>query len=296
MYLLLRNFNDTQGFTNAAMDGVRVRMGWNEIQADVNSDPDWSQPDRALADAQRNGKQIGMGFAALSADSNPTGLEAAGCKMVDLSSGRVPWINDPVFLDKLGKRIAAEGARYDGKLDYVVMGGLGLKNFESHFANTPEDQVALDALGGLDGWKNAVKQIAQLYHNAYPKTRFIFTAGNPYSNQAGQAALEEVLNYLAPLYGDLFGIQNCALKATSTINQPLFAIINKWASTNSCGIQFLTNCETGFGGYTCDGTLTETLNTGVVILKGRGYLEVYPKDADNPANAQLFKDTSAKLK
>lgn len=296
MYLLDRNFNDTAGFTNDAMDGVRLRMGWNEVQPSVGAPYDWSKPDRALDNAQKNGKQIGMGFAALSDEANPAGLEAAGCQMVDLSSGRVPWVNDPKFLELYGKFVADQGARYDGKVDYIVMGALGLKNFESHIANNSEDQAALDALGGLPKIQEAHKKIAQFFHNAFPKTRFIYTAANYYSNDAGMKALEETIAYLAPLYGELFGLQNCTLNARSNVSQPINAVVNKYAATNSCGLQFLTNCETGFGGVTCNGTLEETLNAGLPILKNRGYIEVYPKDANNPANAQLFKDTSEKLK
>jgi len=296
MYLLERRFNDTDGFTNAAVDGVRLRMGWNKIQPTLNSAIDWTEPDRAVANAKKNGKQIKLGIAFLAAESNPTGFEEAGCKMVQLSIGKIPWINDPIFLREAGKLIAALGTRYDGQVTAVVMGGLGVKNFESHIANNPEDMAALDAAGGLDGWKNAVKEITQLYNNAFPNTRFVFTAGLPYNNKDGEAALREVIDFVAPKYGERFGLMNCALNAESGPNYPPNELVTKYAPTNACGLQFLTNCATGFGGATCKGTLQQVLDKGVEILKGKGDLEVYPKDADNPANAQLFKDTSAKLK
>lgn len=296
MYLLQRDFNDTAGFTNTAVDGVRLRMGWNEIQPKIGDPYNWSQPDRALADAQKNHKEIGMGFAALSDESNPQGLEEAGVQMVDLSSGRVPWINDPKFLELYSQFVTEQGKKYDGKVDYIVMGALGLKNFESHIANNPEDQAKLDALGGLPEIQAAHKKIAQFFHNAFPNTRFIYTAANYYSNDAGMQALEETIDYLAPLYGDLFGAQNCTLNARSIATQPINKVINDIASTNSCGLQFLTNCVSGFGGVTCNGTLKECLDAGIAILKGKGYLEVYPKDADLPENDQTLKDASAKLK
>ena len=110
-------------WANPAIDGVRWRGGWNRVQKKVDGPYDWSGPDAALALAQKHGKQIGISFVALMAP--PEGLEAAGCKFVRLSYGNVPWINDPVFLAKWSDFIKAAGARYDGKVDYIAMGGLG---------------------------------------------------------------------------------------------------------------------------------------------------------------------------
>ena len=55
-------------------------------------------PDAALALTQKHGKQIGILFVALMSPSE--GLEAAGCKFVKMSYGKVPWITDPLFLAK----------------------------------------------------------------------------------------------------------------------------------------------------------------------------------------------------
>jgi hypothetical protein len=75
---------------------------------------------------------------------------------VQLSYGRIPWINDPVFLAKWTTFINAVAARYDGKVDYIAMGGLG-RVIESGIGARPDDIKALDALGGLAGWETAVK-------------------------------------------------------------------------------------------------------------------------------------------
>ena len=154
-------------WTNPVIDGVRWRGGWNRVQRKVDGPYDWSGPDEALALAQKHGKQIGMSFVALMAP--PEGLEAAGCKFVQLSYGKVPWINDPVFLAKWSDFIKAAGARYDGKVDYVAMGGLG-RIIESGIGRSPSDMQALDALGGLAGWESAVKAITGAHATAFQLT------------------------------------------------------------------------------------------------------------------------------
>jgi hypothetical protein len=276
-------------WTNTAIDGVRWRGGWNWVQKKVDGPYDWSGPDAALALAQKHGKQIGISFVALMAP--PEGLEAAGCKFVQLSYGNVPWINHPVFLAKWLDFIRAVGARYDGKVDYIAMGGLG-RVIESGIGRTPSDMNALDALGGLRGWETAVKAITEAHAAAFHQTPFIFTAAKPYNSPAGRDTLERVLNYLAPKYPKRFGIMNCSLNAHSGTDYLPNELVRKWSSTNPCGLQFLTSTQ-GFKGHSMGGSLAEALQAGVRL--GAHWLEIYRRDGDDPANAQLLRDTAAQL-
>jgi hypothetical protein len=276
-------------WTNPAIDGVRWRGGWNRVQKKVDGPYDWSGPDAALALAQKHGKQIGISFVALMAP--PEGLEAAGCKFVQMSYGRVPWINDPVFLAKWSDFIKAAGARYDGKVDYIAMGGLG-RVIESAIARKPSDMATLDALGGLSGWESAVKTITEAHAAVFRETPFIFTALKPYRSPEGQATLRRVVNDLAPKYPKRFGVMNCSLNARSRTGYLPNELVRKWSSTNPCGLQFLTSTR-GFKGHSMGGSLAEALDAGVRL--GAHWIEIYTLDGDNPTNAKLLKDTAAKL-
>jgi hypothetical protein len=291
MFDILRDTvsEDQACWTNPAINGVRWRGGWNRVQKTVDGSYDWSGPDAAVALAQKHGKQIGISFVALMAP--PEGLEAAGCKFVQLSYARIPWINDPVFLAKWTAFIKAAGARYDGKVDYIAMGGLG-RVIESGIGARPDDMKALDALGGLVGWETAVKAITDAHAAAFLQTPFIFTALKPYRSHAGQDSLERVLDYLAPKYPQRFGIMNCSLNAHSGASYLPNKFVQKWSATNPCGLQFLTSTQ-GFRGHTMGGSLAQALDAGVNL--GAHWIEIYPLDGDNAVNAKLLTDTAARL-
>jgi hypothetical protein len=288
--ILTDNVSEEQAcWTNPAINGVRWRSGWNRVQKTVDGPYDWSGPDAALALAQKHGKQIGISFVALMAP--PEGLEAAGCKFVQLSYGKIPWINDPVFLAKWTDFIKAAGARYDGKVDYIAMGGLG-RVIESGIGARPNDMAALDALGGLAGWETAVKAITDAHAAAFLQTPFIFTAAKPYRSPAGRDSLELVLDSLAAKYPHRFGIMNCSLNARSGTGYLPNKFVQKWSATNPCGLQFLTSTR-GFGGHTMGGSLAQALEAGVKL--GAHWIEIYRFDGDNAANAKLLTDTAARL-
>ena len=230
-----------------------------------------------------------MSFVALMAP--PAGLEAAGCKFVQLSYGKVPWVNDPVFLSKWSDFIKAAAARYDGKIDYIAMGGLG-RIIERGIARRPSDMKALDALGGLDGWQSAAKAITAAHASAFQQSPFIFTAMKPYNNPAAKDALERTLNDLAQKYPGRFGIMNCSLNAQSRTGYLPNALVRKWSATNPCGLQFLTSTR-GFKGHSMRGSLQEALQTGVKL--GAHWIEIYTMDGDNPENAKMIRDTAAQL-
>jgi hypothetical protein len=276
-------------WTNPAIDGVRWRGGWNRVQSKVGGPYDWSVPDAAVALAQKHGKQIGVSFVALMA--LPSGLEAAGCKFVQLSYGKVPWINDPVFLAKWIDFIKAAGARYDGKVDYIAMGGLG-RIIESGIARKPEDMQALDALGGLRGWERAVKAITEAHAAAFQRTPFIFTAMKPYNGPEGRVALERVVNELAAKFPKRFGVMDCSLNAHSGGGYLPNELVRRWSGTNPCGLQFLTSSR-GFKGHSMGGSLAQALDAAVTL--GAHWVEIYPLDGDDPANAKLLRDTAARL-
>ena len=85
-------------WTNPALNGVRWRGGWNLVQKTVDGAYDWSGSGRrpgTRAETRKTAWHLVCG-----ANGTAQGLEAAGCKFVQLSYGKIPWINDPVFMAK----------------------------------------------------------------------------------------------------------------------------------------------------------------------------------------------------
>ena len=277
-------------WTNPAINGIRWRGAWNQVQSKVDGPYDWSIPDEAVALAKKHGKQIGLSFAALMAP--PEGLEAAGCKFVQLSYGKVPWINDPVFLAKWTAFIRAAGERYDGKIDYIVMGGLG-QTFESTIGNTGEDMSALDALGGLAGWEAAVTAITDAHAAAFAQTPFIFTAGKPYRDRKALDVLGRVLDDLAQKYPRRFGIISPTLNAKSDTRYLPNEYVQKYSDANPVGFQFSASSRGANGQRVLAGSVAQTLDAAVAL--GAHFVEIFPADGDDPENAEALKATSKKL-
>jgi hypothetical protein len=64
------------------------------------------------------------------------------------------------------------------------------------------------------------------------------------------------------------------------------------ARPNPVGLQFLTGTR-GFGKHRLGGTLEQALDAAVRL--DAHWIEIYPVDGDNPANAKLQTDTAARL-
>jgi hypothetical protein len=85
---------------------------------------------------------------------------------------------------------------------------------------------------------------------------------------------------------------NCSLNAHSGTGYLPNKFVQEWSATNPCGLQFLTSTQ-GFGGHTMGGSLAQALDAGVKL--GAHWIEIYPLDGDNAANAKLLTDTAARL-
>ena len=54
-----------RGWTNPHVQGVRIRLGWSDIQPKSATEFDWSTIDSAIASAQQNHKLLGLSVAML---------------------------------------------------------------------------------------------------------------------------------------------------------------------------------------------------------------------------------------
>ena len=94
-------------------------------------------------------------------------------------------------------------------------------------------------------------------------------------------ALERVVSAAAKKYPGRFGIMDCSLNARSRPEYPPNKLVQEFHATNPVGLQFLTSTE-GFGNHDLGGALAQALDAGIAL--GAHYIEIYSKDADDPAN------------
>lgn len=252
---------------------------------------DWSLLDAAVAQAAKTKKQLGISVAML-ADA-PAWLTAKRYPLPATSSGNVrsivlPW--DPAVQPQLVTFIKALGTRYDGKVNYVAMGGLGCV-IESYITPDPAT-IGLAMKDALAAWTASCNAIVAAHAAAFAKTPFIFTAAKPFQSADAVSALQGVVDGAAAKYGARFGVMDCSLNAHSDTGYPPNALIQKYSKSHPVGLQFLTS-SVGFGGHDNGGTVAQSLEAAAAL--GAHYVEVYPIDADDPANADLLKAAGAKL-
>ena len=294
-YLLADNPNDTNGYTNDAVDSVRLRRPtWAEAETSEGV-YNWTKIDRAIDNAKRNGKTIGCSVAMLCAA--PEWLRAARWLLPPTGSGNVfsivkPW--DPVVKPKLLNFIKALCKHVDGKVDYIAMGGLGVV-IESYITPDPAD-IGESMTEACANWVKSAQSVVDTHAKNLTDTVFVFTAAKPYSSQEGNDALTDIVTRACDKYPGRCGVMNSSLAATSKKESyPPHQLVFDHALTNPCGLQFLTSSQ-GFGGHTLGGTVEETVIVGGEILQWRGYIEVYAMDANDPNNRQMFIDQGQKLK
>lgn len=289
---------------SAATDGLRIRVSWNDVQPKSETDYDWSAIDAAIATVQ--GKTIGLSVGMLANEDGgkseipPWMLTAdvATYKLPAVDSGKVrtiilPW--DANVLPHVLKFIDALCARYDGKVDYIAMGGLGVV-IESYITPDPAS-ISLTMTDAISKWVGSCTAIVDEHAAHLKSTVFSFTANTPFKGDDSDNAMIKLVTAKAAQYGKRFGIMNCSLNANSnTTGSATAAKINKMivglSATNSTGFQFLCS-EKGFNGHTLNGTFSQALDAGIAL--NPHYLEIYSEDALNAANAQAIKDASAKL-
>src|SRR4051794_13098650 len=118
------------GWENPVIDGMRIQVKWADIQPDNDTQYDWSSIDEQVANAQTYQKQLGLSLAILSAAppwlTDTTGVSTywAPSPTGPSTPFVLPW--DPVVQAKVINFVTELCQRYDGVVDYIVMGGLGV--------------------------------------------------------------------------------------------------------------------------------------------------------------------------
>ena len=289
-----------RGWTNPHVQGVRIRLGWSDIQPKSATDFNWEPIDSAIVSAQKNHKLLGLSVAMLGRKEGggrnaiPAWLTAKQYSLPVTRSGNkrsilLPW--DPDVQPALLAFVKALCAHVDGKVDYLAMGGLGAV-IESYICRDPAT-IGLTMDEATAKWTASCNAIIDAHAQNLHSTPFIFTAGKPFRGRPGVQALESVVSAAAKKYPGRFGIMNCTLNAHSAPEYPPNELVGEFHETNPVGLQFLTSTE-GFGNHDLGGTLAQALDAGIALQAQ--YIEIYSKDADEPANAATLTTYAEKLK
>ena len=289
-----------RGWTNPHVQGVRVRLGWSDLQPKSATEYDWSPIDSAIASAQQNHKLLGLSVAMLGRKEGggknaiPAWLKAKEYSLPATRSGNkrsliLPW--DPEVQPALLAFVKALCQHVDGKVDYLAMGGLGVV-IESYICRDPAT-IGLTMDEAVAKWTASCNAIIDAHAENLHSTPFIFTAGKPFGGRAGMQALDRVVSAAAKKYPGRFGIMNCTLSARSRAEFPPNKLVKEFHDTNPVGLQFLTGTK-GFGNHDLGGTLAQALDAGTAL--GAHYIEIYARDADDPANAATLTTYAERLK
>lgn len=276
---------NSPSWTNANIDGMRLRPTWSEIEK-TSGTYSWSSVDAILDLAAQHGKTVGLSVSA--GVSCPQWVYDAGAIKYQLKDGSrlstaLPW--DSGFLKSWLPLIKAMGDRYDGNpnLRYIVISGLG-QNIETYLSKSVADDNALALLGGQTAWIAGAQQIIAAYADAFPSTPFFITAGKPFFSPGSISTLQIVIDWAVATYPGRFGIMNATLNAVSSTGYYPNLAINTYRGTQPVGFQTL--CSSISDPVRLKGTLDQALGQGVGM--GANFVEVYQNDADLAANQSVL--------
>jgi hypothetical protein len=284
-------------WTNAAIEGQRLQIHWTDIQPTSATEYDWTIIDTQLALAQASHKQLGISLSLLS--EPPAWLTSMSGVTTYQLTGKtgesvpivLPW--NPTVQAKLKTFITQLCLRYDGLVDYIGMGGMGCYSAETYFP--PPEDIGLDMTleDEIAAWTGSSIALIDTYAANLKSTPFVIAMNRPFNRADGSDVLNELVNH-GLLYGSHFGLMNWGLSARSSADTSFlpWALVAQYSATNPAGFQLLCPAA-GRDDQTLGGTLEEALNSGIAL--GAQWLEVYPADTNDPANAAVLKDASARM-
>ena len=283
-------------WTNPVADGRRLQIRWTDIQPDSETQFDWSIIDNSVAYAQTYNKQLGISLVLCSAP--PAWLTALpGVTSYRVSSHGhmlpmvLPW--DPIVQQKIIAFVTQLCLRYDGLVDYIVMGGLGVST-DSHMPNPPEIGLNLTLSEAIAAWTESSNTIIDAYGANLYSTPFIIAGGSPpFRDQNSQTAWTNIVSRAAGLYGQHFGVMDSGLSARSNTGYLTSAMVAQYSSTNLVGLQLRSSEAQNASGQMSGGTLQQALDAGIALRPQ--WLEIYAKDADDPDNATTLENARTKL-
>ena len=277
-------------WTNPNISGWKAELLWSQSNT-LSGIYDWSKLDALVANAVKYKKQLGVSLKMLS--SPPGWLTAMpGVKTYKTLMGPdpmvLPW--DPLVQPWIIAYIKAFCLHFDGKLDYVVIGGLGFKT-ETYMPLPADIGLDMTIPAFIAAWINSSNLFIDTYTLNLHTTPFVIAGGLPFKDPGASAAITTVINH--GLLYPTFGITQWGLNANSNNG----FLINKFIQDNDLGRATgfqLTGASDGSVGGDLHGTLDQALGAGAAL--GADWIEVYAADAMNPKNAAVLAKYNTLLK
>ena len=276
--------------TNPSIGGRKAEFLWSTANT-ADGVYNWKRIDDIVADAVKYHKQVDVSLRILS--SVPAWVTSLpGVKTYKTKMGKdpmvLPW--DPIVQPKIIAFIKAFCLHFEGKLDMVVMGGIGYKT-ESYMPLPSEIGLDMTIAEYTAAWIKSSDLFIDTYNQNLKTTPFVLAGGLPFDDPGAAAAITTVINH-GLLYPN-FGIMQWGLNANSSNKY----LINKFIQDNDAGRATgfqLTGASDGSIGGDLQGTLEEALAAGAAL--GADWIEVYAVDAMNPKYAALLATYNGLLK
>jgi hypothetical protein len=275
-------------WTNPNINVLKAETKWivNNTGDGVYS---WTKIDNLIAGSQKAGKQMVLSVILLS--QPPSWLTALpGVKTYPSAQGPMvlPW--DPIVQPYIIKYIVALCQHVDGKVDGVEIGGLGVK-VETYMPLPSDIGITMSNADYMAAWTASSNLIIDTYAANLKSTPFIIAAGVPIADPSANTAITNVINH--GLIYPLFGVMQWGLKATSTDNFFLNKIIHDNDAGRATGFQLAGIATTAEYG-SLQGTFEQALAAGQAL--GADWIEIYYKDAENPAYSIVLATYNGLLK
>ena len=288
------------------VSGIALRATWPSMEASKGG-YDWLMVDGALTEAQANNKRVSISVTP--GVYAPSWLVNEGAKHINIATDStgttrsnmvLPW--DPIFQKEWGAFVKAEGARYDSNpnVGYVMIGGPGTA-IETFMVHNQADYNTFAAAGGLPKWIVGSEQIIDMYGAAFKNTPFLLALANPVTNvpsenQAGQRALQQVIDYATAKYPGRFGICSHALQDTTLTQLAGFFVnqdIMQSSSIYPSGFQMISAATNSPNNSLSVGNLGTAATDGIDM--GAQFEEVYLVDIQNAQYTTMLTSANNQL-
>ena len=276
-------------WTNPGINGWRAELKWSNANTS-DGVYDWKRIDGLISNAVKYHKQLSLAVRVLS--SPPTWVTSLpGVQTYHSPQGPDPMVLpfDPIVQPKIIAFIKALCRHFDGKLDYIVMGGLGYKT-ETYMPLPSQIGLGMSVSDYTAAWIASSNLFIDKYNQNLHSTPFVLAGGIPFADPGAAAAITTVINH--GLTYPLFGIMQWGLNAQSTNGFLINQLIQDNDAGRATGFQ-LTGASDGSVGGDLKGTLEEALTAGADL--GADWIEIYAADAMNPDYADLLATFNALL-
>ena len=294
-------------YTNSAVDGIVIRTFWSNVQPAPDRF-DWSFIDSQVQAASTSGKKVIL--AVLPGAFTPQwalqGVQSAqfvidyGFMQGSTVTLPMPW--DTTYLNRWLAFVQVMGQRYDSNPVVVNIPAVGPTSISEEMS-LPNDSAALTKwkqLGyTLEKYESAWQQTLAAYVQSFPTTQISLTfyPGLKIPDASAETATRvDVANFAFTNYGQHVSFQENGLSARKDTPALGYDLVQQYSSKTTVGFEMGTSATEKpdqMGGTTAESALQASINLG--LKANIKFLEIYEKDALNPALQPILAQTHSAL-